>query len=72
MLSADGVCAPSIAGFAASCSARLLKAQGFGFCPVCLGNHGDTTALTCSHASAFVLVAAMPPLSVHRDPVWCY
>lgn len=38
VLSADGVCAPSVAGFAAV----LLdfKAQGFGFCPVCFGNRG--------------------------------
>ena len=38
VLSADGVCAPSVAGFAAVL--LDLKAQGFGFCPVCFGNHG--------------------------------
>lgn len=66
MLSADGVCAPSIAGFAAvplDLRPRDLASVQ------CVWKPWDTTALTCLHASASVLVAAMPPLSVHRDPV---
>ena len=66
MLFADGVCAPSITGFAAILfdlrPRELASVQ-------CVWKPWDTTALTCLHASASVLVAAMPPLSVHRDPV---
>lgn len=66
MLFVDDVCAPSIAGFVAvllDLRPRDLATVGVFWKP------WDTTALTCLHASASVLVAAMPPLSVHRDPV---
>lgn len=65
MLSADGVCAPSIAGFAAVLL-DLLKPRELASVQ-CVWKPRDTTALTCLHASAFVLVAAMPPLFVYRD-----
>lgn len=67
MLSAGGVCAPSIAGFAAVLL-NFLRPRDLASVQ-CVLKPWDTTALTCLHASAFVLVAAMPPLSVPRDPV---
>lgn len=70
MLSADGVCAPSIAGFAAVLL-KLLKPRELASVQ-CVLKPWDTTALSCLHASAFVLVAAMPPLFVYRDLVCCY
>lgn len=70
MLSADGVCAPSIAGFAAVLL-NFLKPRDLASVQ-CVLKSWDTNALTCLHASAFVLVAAMPPLFVYRDLVWCY
>lgn len=70
MLSADGVCAPSIAGFAAVLL-NFLKPRDLASVQ-CVLKSWDTNALTCLHASAFVLVAAMPPLFVYRDLVCCY
>lgn len=67
MLSADGMCAPFIAGFAAVLL-NFLKPRDLASVQ-CVWKPWDTTALTCLHASASVLVAAMPPLSVHRDLV---
>lgn len=69
MLSADGVCAPSIAGFAAVLLDLLPRELAS---VQCVLKPWDTTTLMCLHASAFVLVAAMPSLFVYRDPVWCY
>lgn len=55
-------CAPFVAGDVLSAHPH---AMGLASVP-CVWDTTDTTALTCSHASASVSVAALPSFSVHR------